>query len=131
MRSVDVPKAGSGQGTASVRKRTLGAGLLAVVAVASASLLFAERHSILGFYDGQREVSCSDSATRGAKPRRDLERHAVSNFYLSDLESSGSVSHVSKRMTYHRVIADFVMGNLLTAAQVRVLFGKTPCSFRR
>ena len=114
-----------------VQKRTLGLVGLAAVAMTFAILLVAERRSIFGFYDGRAEVACGDEAIGRAKVNRGLERHAVSNYYLSGLASSGSGSHVSKRMTYHRVTSDFVLANLLTGAQVHRFFGKTPCSFRR
>jgi hypothetical protein len=101
------------------------------VLTASAGLLLTERQFVLGFYADRREVSCPDAGMPDPTQSRDLERHAVSNFYISGLVSAGVGSHVSRRISYRRLAADFVIGNLLSMSEVRALFARTPCPFRR
>jgi hypothetical protein len=101
--------------------------LLLSVAVAA---LAAERKAILDFYEREEGRTCSGNGSAGAAGA-DLKRHAASNFYVGHLIDSGMGSHVSRRIAYHRLMADFVMARLIAASKVDELFQKTPCGFRR
>jgi len=90
-----------------------------------------ERHSVLKFYDIQAERRCDRENAMPSDSGIDLQRHAVANAYLSGLMDTTGDSHVSKKVQFHRLLADFAIANLLSDAEVETLFAKTPCSFRR
>lgn len=113
------------------KKGAFAIALLVVLATAPASLLLVERNSILGFYGQKAPVSCGTGDASGAVVKVDLERHAISNFYIGHLIDSGVGSHVSIRIAYHRLAADFVTAHLITGSEVHELFGKAPCGYRR
>ena len=115
-----------------IRKLTVVLALLGAMTVLGFASAFGERASILRFYSGRNSLTCGAGYRESAPVQLQGLRHAVSNFYITSLVSSGTVGgYVSKRITYHRLIGDFVVGNMLNGGQLRELFAKTPCAFRR
>jgi predicted benzoate:H+ symporter BenE len=103
--------------------------LVGCLGLFAGALSLFERSSILAFYRQRLAVVCAGHGA--ASMSEGVDRHAVSNFYLAALESSGLGSHVSRRIGYHRLMADLVIAKLMMRSQLDVLYEETPCGFRR
>jgi hypothetical protein len=89
-----------------------------------------ELRSLISFYNMQNELACADAKPLEAGNDR-LRRNAIVNFYVGGLMDKTGYSHVSWRVRYHALLADFIIADLLSDASLQGLFAKTPCNFRR